>query len=117
MNVIKSQLRYESIRYVFVGRGDSHINGWSKAKREFDAKLDDVEPWTIRDLRRTARSLMSRSIMNAGDFFHLDRRELQAFDHAGCVHARLNTLRWRVPILWIGLIDQIRIVPRVSREP
>jgi integrase len=59
--IINSQLRFESNPYVFAGRGDSHINGWSKAKREFDTKLDDVEPWTIHDLRRTARSLMSRA--------------------------------------------------------
>ena len=54
--------------YIFAGRGDGPMNGYSKLKREFDAKLprDDkgkplVAPWTIHDLRRTFRSLLSRA--------------------------------------------------------
>ena len=38
-----------------------HINGWSRRKRQFDAKLEGVQPWVLHDLRRTARSLMSRA--------------------------------------------------------
>jgi len=45
---------------VFAGRGDGHFSGWSPCKRSFDAKAK-VEPWVIHDLRRTARSLMSRA--------------------------------------------------------
>src|SRR5262249_48453583 len=37
------------------------INGFSKSKERFDAKLKDVRPWKIHDVRRTARSLMSRA--------------------------------------------------------
>ena len=54
--------------YVFAGRSDGPMNGYSKLKREFDAKLPrDAEdkplvgPWTIHDLRRTFRSLLSRA--------------------------------------------------------
>src|SRR5262249_2028404 len=62
LDIINAQIRYGSNPYVFAGRGDSHINTWSHSKRNFDAKLEsDVEPWTIHDLRRTARSLMSRA--------------------------------------------------------
>ena len=41
------------------------MSGWAKRKREFDAKvaavLPDVPQWQLHDLRRTARSLMSRA--------------------------------------------------------
>jgi integrase len=30
-------------------------------KREFDAKLPNVAPWVLHDLRRTSRSLLSRA--------------------------------------------------------
>ena len=59
LNIINAQTRFTSNPYVFAGRGDTHINGWSRSKRQFGAKLS--EPWTIHDLRRTARSLMSRA--------------------------------------------------------
>ena len=39
-----------------------HFNGWSKSKPKFDKALPaDMPRWTIHDLRRTARSLMSRA--------------------------------------------------------
>jgi integrase len=61
LNIINAQPRYGSNPYVFAGRGDSHITGWTWSKSKFDAKLEDVEPWTIHDLRRTARTLMERA--------------------------------------------------------
>jgi integrase len=62
LDIINTQTRYGSNPYVFAAaRGDSHINAWSRSKLEFDAKLEDVEPWTIHDLRRTARTLMERA--------------------------------------------------------
>ena len=61
VDIIKAQPRFGSNPYVFAGRGDTHINAWSQSKREFDAKLKDVEPWTLHDLRRTARTLMTRA--------------------------------------------------------
>jgi integrase len=64
--------------YAFTTRGDRPISGFSKAKRRLDAlmlgKLRELAPergrdpneivmpnWTLHDLRRTARSLMSRA--------------------------------------------------------
>jgi hypothetical protein len=64
--------------YVFSVNGREAFNGWSKAKERLDRKLlaalraeakqaglepDKVElkPWQLRDLRRTARTLMSRA--------------------------------------------------------
>jgi integrase len=37
-----------------------HFNAWSQRKAELDAKLPSMPHWVIHDLRRTARSLMSR---------------------------------------------------------
>jgi integrase len=59
-DILRTLPRYESNRFIFAGRGDSHINGFSKAKAQFDAKLD-IQHWTLHDLRRTARSLMARA--------------------------------------------------------
>lgn len=50
--------------------GDRPFSGYSKAKMALDKKIaelrkkaerDAIEPWTLHDLRRTARSLMSRA--------------------------------------------------------
>jgi integrase len=48
--------------YVFSTRARRPISGYSKAKRELDAKLTshaDVQPWRIHDLRRTAATRMA----------------------------------------------------------
>ena len=47
--------------YVFpASRGDGHFSGYSKAKAAFDKKAG-INGWVLHDLRRTARSLMSRA--------------------------------------------------------
>jgi integrase len=65
LDVIEECPRTEGNPYVFVGRGNAAFNSWSEKKRELDAKLKQSLPemprWTIHDLRRTARSLMSRA--------------------------------------------------------
>ena len=79
LDVIREQNRIDNNPYVFAGRGSGHFVGWTPRKRAFDSKVtqalreaakergDDpktVEPlprWTVHDLRRTARSLMSRA--------------------------------------------------------
>jgi integrase len=61
IDIIKAQPRFESSPYVFASRVSGHVKGWSKSKDQFDAKLEGVEPWRLHDLRRTARSLMSRA--------------------------------------------------------
>lgn len=48
--------------FVFAGSGDGPFNGMSKCKARFDAALPTGMPaWVVHDLRRTARSLMSRA--------------------------------------------------------
>jgi integrase len=78
--VIRKQPRVGGNDHVFVGRTKgSHISGYSKSKRNLDAKVTTarrkaaadaggdpakVMPfpnWTLHDCRRTARSLMSRA--------------------------------------------------------
>jgi integrase len=50
--------------YFFTTDGKRAIAGFSKAKRDFD-KACGVTGWTLHDLRRTARSLMSRAGVTA----------------------------------------------------
>jgi integrase len=52
--------KIEGCRFVFTTNGTKPISGFSKFKRAFD-KSCGVEGWTLHDLRRTARSLMSRA--------------------------------------------------------
>jgi integrase len=64
--VIQAQPRFESNPFVFAAaRGGGHFSGYSKMKRALDAKiaaeLPDMPQWQLHDLRRTARSLMSRA--------------------------------------------------------
>jgi integrase len=61
LDIIKAQPRFEANPYVFASRVSGHVKGWSKSKEQFDVKLEGVEPWVLHDLRRTARSLMSRA--------------------------------------------------------
>ena len=56
--IIKAQPRYESNPYIFAGRGGAHYSGYSKGKAALDVSIPD---WRLHDLRRTARSLMSRA--------------------------------------------------------
>jgi integrase len=54
----------EAGKFVFTTDGYRPLGGFSKFKREFD-KLSGVTDWTLHDLRRTARSLMSRAGVNS----------------------------------------------------
>lgn len=56
--IIAEQDRVGDNPFVFPGRGDACFNGWSKCKKAFDEKVS-IAPWTLHDLRRSARSLMS----------------------------------------------------------
>ena len=58
-DIIRARPRYASSPYVFTGRGGSHLSGYSKAKTQLDERAKIAE-WRLHDLRRTARSLMSR---------------------------------------------------------
>lgn len=71
MAAISARPRMASNPHVFAGRGNSAFNSFSKTKAAFDAALPRVKVpdgtevpipnWTLHDLRRTARSLMSRA--------------------------------------------------------
>lgn len=61
LDILASLPRIEGNPFVFAAaRGGSHFSGYSKAKKAFDKK-SGTTGWTIHDLRRTARSLMSRA--------------------------------------------------------
>jgi len=61
-DIIRAQPRIGDNPFVFAGRGNAHISGYSKAKRALVARLPaDMPQWQLHDLRRTARSLMSRA--------------------------------------------------------
>jgi integrase len=59
--IIAAQPKFKSNEYVFAAaRGDGPLNGFNKRKAGFDRDCG-VSGWTLHDLRRTARSLMSRA--------------------------------------------------------
>jgi integrase len=58
--VLASLPRIEKCSYVFTTDGRSPISGFSKFKRTFDQACG-VSGWRLHDLRRSARSLMSRA--------------------------------------------------------
>jgi hypothetical protein len=60
--------RFEGNPYVFAGRKGRHMSASGLFKTKFDAKLPgDMPHWTLHDLRRTARSLMSRAKVSSKD--------------------------------------------------
>jgi integrase len=59
--IIRAQPRIGDNSFVFAGRGNGRFQGTGYAKARFDAALPSLAPWVIHDLRRTARSLMSRA--------------------------------------------------------
>jgi integrase len=58
--IINAQPQITGNPYVFAGRADGPISGISKAKAQFDKRCG-VADWTLHDLRRTSRSLLSRT--------------------------------------------------------
>jgi integrase len=62
LDILDKLPRYVDNPFVFAGQGGKHISKSGKYKNLFDAKLPaDMPRWTLHDLRRTARSLMSRA--------------------------------------------------------
>jgi integrase len=59
LSIITAQPRMGDNPYVFAGRGNGCYS-ISISKRPFDAKLPAMPRWTLHDLRRTSRSLLSR---------------------------------------------------------
>jgi integrase len=65
-SVIRAQPLREDSDLVFAGRYGKPLNGYSKAKRQLDERLTELNGaplphWVLHDLRRTAKSLMARS--------------------------------------------------------
>jgi integrase len=63
LSIIRAQPRLATNPHVFPARGGAGpFVGFGSAKEAFDAKLPEGTPgWTVHDLRRTSRSLMSRA--------------------------------------------------------
>lgn len=63
LEIIRAQPHIAGNPHVFAGRGHlGPFKGWAPSKTMLDAKLPaGTPPWVIHDLRRTARSLMSRA--------------------------------------------------------
>ena len=66
IEIIRTQKRIGENPYVLAGRIDGYFKGYSPCKRKFDAKVtaalgEALPRWTIHDLRRTSRSMMSRA--------------------------------------------------------
>jgi integrase len=60
VDIINARPRFASNPYIFAGRGKTHFSGYSKAKAALDIQAP-MPAWRLHDLRRTARSLMSRA--------------------------------------------------------
>jgi integrase len=61
---------FASNAYVFAGRGAKPFNNWSRSKAQLDDLLKFKTKWTLHDLRRIARTLMSRAGV---DSYHAER--------------------------------------------
>ena len=73
-DIINQQPHLAGNPYVFAGRGNGPFNALSQRKRELDKKLPDMRPWVVHDLRRTARSVLSKA--EAGVPPHIAERVL-----------------------------------------
>lgn len=67
MKIINGRPRLGANPYIFAGSTIKPINGFSKSKLALDAAITKmnnglpIAPWTFHDLRRTAKTLMSRA--------------------------------------------------------
>jgi integrase len=61
LDIIRAQPQLGDNPYVLAGRGNAHISAAGNVRTLFAAKLLNTPHWTLHDLRRTARSLMSRA--------------------------------------------------------
>jgi integrase len=62
LHIIRARHELGDNPHVFPARiGNGPFDSFGPAKGKFDAKLASMKPWVVHDLRRTARSLMSRA--------------------------------------------------------
>jgi integrase len=64
MGVIETRPRFADSPWIFTSNGKAALSGFSVRKTAFDQRCG-VRDWTLHDLRRTARSLMSRAGVNS----------------------------------------------------
>jgi integrase len=117
--VLEALPRFADNPYVLAGRGSSHIAYSGNPKRAFDAKLPASTPrWTLHDLRRTARSLMSRAGVSSD---HAERAMGHAIRGVEGVYDRHQYMDEKSAALakLANLIDSIvnpRVVPMAKRR-
>jgi Transposase, Mutator family len=91
--------------WIFTHDGRAPIGGFSKSKRQFDAKMQaelrkdgskaKLGPWVVHDLRRTARSLMSWAGVSP-------RHAEMALGHAVAVQITgSQVVRWTISTRWL----------------
>src|SRR5262245_25073684 len=61
LDIIRARPCFESNPYVFPGIGQSLFKSFARAKHALDKATGELPQWQLHDLRRTARSLMSRA--------------------------------------------------------
>jgi len=62
LDILKAQPRLLNNPYVFPGRGRAPFTSFARCKDALDQRLPTaMPPWCLHDLRRSARSLMSRA--------------------------------------------------------
>jgi integrase len=61
LDIIDAQPRFAENPFVFASKGKGRSMNHTPAKAAFVAKLPEMPQWGLHDLRRTARSLMSRA--------------------------------------------------------
>jgi integrase len=107
--------------YVFAGRGPGAFSGFTRSKRRLDHD-SSVTGWRLHDLRRTARSLMSRAGVNAD---HAERTLGHAiggirgvYDRHAFKDEKADALR-RLAALIEGIVHPhaANIVPLAKRTP
>jgi integrase len=57
--IIEDQLNDRPSAFVFGQRSASGFSGFSKAKAQLDAKLPDMAPWQLHDIRRSVATGMA----------------------------------------------------------
>jgi integrase len=61
LNIINAQPRLAGNPFVFASGNGGAVNSFSQCKQDLDDRLPKMPPWVLHDLRRTARSLLSRA--------------------------------------------------------
>ena len=116
IEIIARQPRFVSNPYVFAGRGTgSKAFGFAKEKKAFDAACG-VNGWRLHDLRRTARSLMSRAKVNTEIAEMVLGHSLGAIRETYDVHEYLEEKSHALAEL-AGLLDRIVNPPQENVLP